>query len=52
MPWYSPLQTKIRVIFLPFLLIEIGTILAYGLFRWVFNVQLSLLHIHEKYLNF
>mgnify|MGYP000876051617 CR=1 FL=1 len=52
MPKSSTLKTKIKVIFLPFLLVGIGTILAYGLIRWVFDVQLGLLHIHEKYLNF
>ena len=52
MPKYTPLQTKIKVIFLPFLLVGIGTVAGYGLLRWVFDVQLGILNWDEKYLNY
>jgi len=52
MPKRTPLQTKIKVIFLPFLLVGIGTVAGYGLIRWVFDVQLGILNWDEKYLNY
>ena len=50
--WKTQLRVKINKIFLPFLLIYIGTILFYGLFRWVFDVKLDILNINVDILDF
>ena len=48
----TQLSVKLKKIFLPFLLINVGTILSYGLFRWVFDVKLGILKIDVEILDF
>ena len=50
--WRTQLSVKLKKIFLPFLLINVGTILSYGLFRWVFDVKLGILQIDVEILDF
>ena len=50
--WKTQLKVKINKIFLPFLLINVGTILSYGLFRWIFDVKLGILNINVDILDF
>jgi rhomboid protease GluP len=37
------LQLKLRVVYLPFLLVAIGTVLAYSIIRWLLDSQLGIL---------
>ena len=48
----TQLGVKLKKIFLPFLLVNVGTILSYGLFRWVFDVKLGILNIDVEVLDF
>jgi len=47
----SPLKTKINVIFLPFIFLELGIVFIYGAFRWLLDIKLGVLPIHEDLLN-
>ena len=51
MPETSPLKTKIKVIFLPFILLEIGVVIIYGAIRWLLDIKLGILSLHENLLN-
>lgn len=46
------LGIKIKEVYLPFLIVSIGTILFYNLFRWTFDIKLGLLPLKEDLLNF
>ena len=37
-----------KEVYLPFLIVSIGTILFYNLFRWTFDVKLGLLPLEEE----
>lgn len=41
-----------KEVYLPFLIVSIGTILFYNLFRWTFDVKLGLLPLKEDLLDF
>ncbi len=43
---------KIKEVYLPFLVVSIGTILFYNLFRWTFDIKLGVLPLKEDLLNF
>lgn len=45
-------QIKLKKLFLPFILIGLGTSIAYAAFRYFFDIKLGLLHWDEQYLNF
>ena len=47
---YNPI--KLKELFLPFILIGLGTSMAYAAFRYVFDIKLGLLHWEEQYLNY
>jgi len=44
-------RIKLKKIYLPFLLVSIGTILFYNLFRWVFDIKLGMLPLKEDLLD-
>lgn len=46
------IKTKLREVYLPFLLVAIGTILFYNLFRWTFDNKLGMLPLKADLLNF
>lgn len=46
------IAVKIKEVYLPFLLVSIGTILFYNLFRWAFDIKLGVLPLKEDLLNF
>jgi rhomboid protease GluP len=43
---------KIREVYLPFLVVSVGTILFYNLFRWTFDIKLGVLPLKQDLLNF
>lgn len=45
-------QIKLKELFLPFILIGLGTSMAYAAFRYVFDIKFGLLHWEEQYLNY
>ena len=45
-------QIKLKQIFLPFILIGLGTSIVYAAFRYVFDIKLGLLHWEEQYPNY
>jgi rhomboid protease GluP len=47
----AKIDLKIREIFLPFLLVSIGTILGWNLFLWIFDIQLNVLPINQELLH-
>ena len=46
------ITVKIKEVYLPFLVVSIGTILFYNLFRWTFDIKLGILPLKEDLLNF
>lgn len=46
------LKIKLKEVYLPFLIVSIGTILFYNLFRWTFDIKLGVLPLKEDLLNF
>jgi len=44
--------SKIKEVYLPFLVVSIGTILFYNLFRWTLDIKLGILPLKEDLLNF
>ncbi len=46
------IAVKIKLVYLPFLAVSIGTILFYNLFRWTFDLKLGILPLKEDLLNF
>lgn len=46
------LPTKIKEVYLPFLVVSIGTILIYNLLRWIFDLKLGILPLKEDVLNY
>ncbi|AXG69714.1 rhomboid protease AarA [Kordia sp. SMS9] len=45
------IKIKLQYIFLPFLLVSIGTIVSYTAFRWFFDIKLGILPLKENLLN-
>ena len=45
-------QIKLKELFLPFILIGLGTSMAYAALRYIFDIKLGLLHWEEQYLNY
>ena len=43
---------KLKEVYLPFLIVAIGTVLLYNLFRWTFDIKLGVLPLKEDLLNF
>ena len=43
---------KIREIYIPFLIVSIGFVFFYILFRWIFDIELGILPLKENLLNF
>ena len=46
------IEIKLKEVYLPFLIVSIGTILFYNLFRWTFDIKLGILPLKEDLLNF
>ncbi len=46
------IKIKIKEVYLPFLVVSIGTILFYNLFRWTFDIKLGIIPLKEDLLNF
>lgn len=46
------IKIKIKEVYLPFLLVSIGTFVFYNLVRWTFDVHLGILPLKEDLLNF
>lgn len=46
------LNLKLRAIYLPFLLVAIGTILCYNVIRWLLDIQLDVLPLRADLLDF
>ncbi len=46
------IKTKIQGVYIPFLIVSIGTILFYNVFRWVLDIKLGILPLKEDILNF
>lgn len=46
------IEIKLKEVYLPFLIVSIGTILFYNLFRWTFDIKLGVLPLKEDLLNF
>ncbi|WAC03029.1 hypothetical protein N7U66_05205 [Lacinutrix neustonica] len=45
-------KTKLKEVYIPFLIVSIGTILFYNLFRWTLDIKLGILPLKENLLNF
>jgi rhomboid protease GluP len=45
-------KTKIQEVYIPFLIVSIGTILFYNIFRWTLDIKLGVLPLKENLLNF
>ena len=45
-------RIKLKELFLPFVLVGLGTSIAYAAVRYFFDIKLGLLHWDEQYLNF
>lgn len=45
-------KTKIQEVYIPFLIVSIGTILFYNIFRWALDIKLGILPLKEDLLNF
>lgn len=46
------IKTKLQEVFIPFLIVSIGTILFYNIFRWTLDIKLGILPLKENLLNF
>lgn len=46
------IKTKLQEVYLPFLIIAIGTILLYNILRWTLDFKLGILPLKENLLNF
>lgn len=46
------IKTKLQEIYIPFLIVSIGTILSYNIFRWTLDIKLGILPLKENLLNF
>ncbi len=46
------LRTKLQEVYFPFLIISIITVFSYNLFRWFFDIRLSIIPLKENLLNF
>jgi rhomboid protease GluP len=45
------IKTKLQKVYIPFLLVSIGTVLCYTFFRWLFDIKLGILPLKEDLLN-
>ncbi|WP_225034798.1 rhomboid family intramembrane serine protease [Winogradskyella sp. SM1960] len=48
----NTIKTKIKDVYVPFLIVSIGTILFYNIFRWTLDIKLGILPLKENLLNF
>lgn len=46
------IKTKFQEVYIPFLIVSIGTILFYNIFRWTLDIKLGILPLKENLLNF
>ncbi|TCI91804.1 rhomboid family intramembrane serine protease [Tenacibaculum sp. M341] len=46
------IKTKFQEVYIPFLIVSIGTILSYNITRWFFDIKLGILPLKEDLLNF
>lgn len=46
------IKTKFQVVYIPFLIVSIGTIIFYNIFRWTLDIKLGILPLKEDLLNF
>lgn len=46
------LKTKLQEVYIPFLIVSIGTIIFYNIFRWTLDIKLGILPLKENLLNF
>lgn len=46
------IKTKFQEVYIPFLIVSIGTILFYNIFRWTLDIKLGILPLKEDLLNF
>lgn len=45
------MKTKIKVIFIPFILLELGIVIIYEAIGWLLDIELGVLSLHEDLLN-
>ncbi|WNO10075.1 rhomboid family intramembrane serine protease [Teredinibacter sp. KSP-S5-2] len=48
----NEIEIKLKEVYLPYLVVSIGAIIFYGLFRWLFDIKLSVLPLKEDLINF
>lgn len=48
---FNNIGIKLKEVYLPFLLVSLGTILGYSLLRWTFDIQLGIIPLKEDLLN-
>lgn len=48
----NSIKTKFQEVYIPFLIVSIGTILFYNIFRWALDIKLGILPLKENLLNF
>lgn len=46
------IKIKLQEVYIPFLIVSIGTILFYNIFRWFVDIKLGILPLKENLLNF
>ena len=46
------IKTKLQEVYIPFLIVSIGTILFYNVFRWTLDIKFGILPLKENLLNF
>lgn len=46
------IKTKLQEVYIPFLIVSIGTILFYNIFRWTLDIKLGILPLKKNLLNF
>ncbi len=51
-PNITNLKIKLKEVYLPFLLISIGTITVYSIFRWIFDIKLHIIPLKKDVLDF
>jgi rhomboid protease GluP len=45
-------KIKLKEVFLPFILVSVGTFIIYNLFRWTFDIKLNILPLKEDLLDY
>ena len=46
------IKTKLQEVYIPFIIVSIGTILFYNIFRWTLDIKLVVIPLKENLLNF